>query len=128
MTIKRFVFEPNGEKVIKVTTVAGSTGYIVASVPVEALETLLRRLDAEMKRRLARLRYYERRGKRRQFSPTRVRRRRRCRLKTLYRGPLRYWSGVPRAANVARARNHLRVPKMISRWPVLRRCAGVGHH
>ena len=94
MEIKRFVFEPNGEEVIKVTD-AGVTGYIAASVPIEVLEIFHRRLGAELRRRIGRLRYHERRWKCRRFKPVRVRTRRRTHKKRS-RGPLRSWSRVPR--------------------------------
>jgi hypothetical protein len=94
MEFKRFVFEANGEEVIKVTD-AGVTAYIAASVPIEVLEIVHRRLGAALRRRIGRLRYLERRWKRRRLEPVRAHTRRRA-LKKRYRGPLRSWSRVPR--------------------------------
>lgn len=90
MVIKRFVFEPNGEEVFKVTD-SEVTGYIPASVPMEVIKLWYLRLGG----RVGRLRYHERRWKRRRLKPVRVRARQRTRKKR-YRGPLRYWSRVPR--------------------------------
>jgi predicted aminopeptidase len=95
MTIERFVFEPNGEDVFKVTTDSGTIGYIAASIPIEAIENWIRRLDADWKRRIGRIRYHNRHAERRQFRPVRVRVRRRLRAK-VYRGPRRFYKGAAR--------------------------------
>lgn len=95
MTVRRFVFPPNREEVFKVVTDCGITGYISASIPVEAIEKWIRRLGPERKRGIGRLRYIERQGRRRRFEPIRVRVRRRARKK-IYRGPWRFRSRAPR--------------------------------
>ena len=93
MEIKRFIFQSNGAEVIKVTD-AGVTGYIAASIPLEALEIWHRRIGAQLKR-ISRLQYRQRLGKRRRLKPVRVRTRRR-RPEKRYRGRMRHWSDAPR--------------------------------
>lgn len=93
MEIKRFIFQTNGVEVIKVTG-AGVTGYIDASIPLEVLEIWHRRIGVQLKR-ISRLQYRRRFGKRRRLKPVRVRTRRR-RPEKRYRGRIRHWSGTPR--------------------------------
>ncbi len=95
MPIKRFEFEFNSREVIEVVTASGTTGYIDASVPVEALLRWRRRLDSALKRRIGQLRYHGRREKRRRLTPTRMLMRR-PKLKKRYRGPVRYRTLIPR--------------------------------
>lgn len=93
MEIKRFIFQSNGAEVIKVTG-AGVTGYIAASIPLEALAIWHRRIAAQLKR-ISRLRYRQRLGKRRRLKPVRVRTRRR-RPEKRYRGHMRHWTDASR--------------------------------
>lgn len=86
MTIKRFVFEANGEEVIKVTD-GRVTGYIAASIPLEALRIWHKRLGAKLKR-AGRLRYRVRSVKRPRLKQRRVHKRRQ-RPEKRYRGHLR---------------------------------------
>jgi hypothetical protein len=94
MEFKRFVFDANGEAVIEATD-AGVTAYIAASVPIEVLEMIHRRLGAALRRRIGRLRHLERRWRRRRPKPVRAHARRRP-LKKRHRGPQRAWNRVPR--------------------------------
>jgi cytidylate kinase len=93
MNIKRYIFEPNGEEVIKVTE-GRVTGYISASIPLEALQIWHKRLGAKLKR-AERLKFRVRSGKRPRLKQRRVQTRRR-RPEKRYRGRLRYWSDAPR--------------------------------
>jgi hypothetical protein len=87
MEITRFT-AANGREVVKVMTDSGATGYIDASIPLEAIEAWIRRLDANLKRPISRWRRTLRQERRRTFRPirTRTRRRRtRIRIVCMYR-------------------------------------------
>jgi hypothetical protein len=91
MVIKRFVFEPNGEEVFKQTD-SEVTGYI----PPRRYPWKCKLWYLRLGGRVGRLRYHERRRKRRRLKPVRgVHAPQRTRKKR-YHGPLRYWSRVPR--------------------------------
>jgi hypothetical protein len=92
MSIKHFVFEVNGEEVIKVST-GDAVGYIAASIPLEALEIWHRHFEIQL-RRVGRLKFRVRMGKRRRLKHRRVTTRR-VRLNKRYRGPVRHWSKPP---------------------------------
>jgi hypothetical protein len=79
----------NGREVIKIVTDAGATGYIDASVPLNAIVALHRRLGAYLRRPLAHSRRILRQSRRRKFSPLRTveRRRRRGPSSSLPRRP-----------------------------------------
>ena len=66
----------NGREVVKVKTESGATGYIDASIPLEAIEAWRRRLDADLRRPLSRWRRTQRQERRREFRPVRTRARR----------------------------------------------------
>jgi hypothetical protein len=92
MSIKQFVFEVNGEQVIKVST-GDVTGYIAVSIPLEALEIWHRHFEIQL-RRVGRLKFRVRMGKRRRLKHRRVTTRR-LRPNKRYRGPVRHWSKPP---------------------------------
>jgi hypothetical protein len=92
MSIKQFVFEVNGEEVIKVST-GDVTGYIAASIPLEALAIWHRHFEIQL-RRVGRLKFRVRMGKRRRLKHRRVSTRR-LRTNKRYRGRVRHWSKPP---------------------------------
>lgn len=94
MEIKRFIFEPNGNEVIKVAS-ADLTSFIPASIPVEVIELWCRRLASHLRRRIGRMRRAERRWKRRRLRPVRVTARKR-RAEKRSRRRVRQWNPVPR--------------------------------
>jgi hypothetical protein len=66
----------NGCEVIKVVTDLGVTGYIDASIPLEAIEAWHRRLGADLRRPIAQSRRILRQDRRRVLKPVRTRTRR----------------------------------------------------
>jgi hypothetical protein len=92
MNIKRFIFAENGNEVIKVST-SDVTGYIAASIPIEALEVWQRHFGAQL-RRASRLKFPVRPGKKRRLIARRARKQR-VRPKKRFRGRVRYWSNPP---------------------------------
>jgi hypothetical protein len=75
MKVNRFT-TINGQKVIKIVTNSGVTGYVDAAIPLEALEAWRRRLSAELKRPISRLGRNVRQQQRRRLIPMRQRVRR----------------------------------------------------
>jgi hypothetical protein len=73
----------NGREVIKVVTDSGATGYVDASIPIEAIEAWIRRLDADRKRPIARWRRDLRQLRRRALKPLRKRTRQFRRVKRM---------------------------------------------
>jgi hypothetical protein len=92
MNIKRFIFEVNGEEVTKVS-IADVTGYVAASIPLEAPEIWHRHFEIQL-RRVSRLKFRVRLGRRRRLKHRRVQTRR-LRPGKRYRGPVRHWSKPP---------------------------------
>jgi hypothetical protein len=76
METKRFT-AANGRVVIKVVTDSGATGYLAASIPLEAIEAWYRRLSADLRRPIAHSRRMLRQNQRRTTRPIRQRTRRR---------------------------------------------------
>lgn len=85
MKVTRFT-TINGQKVIKIVTDSGVTGYVDAAIPLEALEAWRRRLSAELKRPPLLPRRKVRQRWRRRLIPVRqrARRTRRHRRMNLY--------------------------------------------
>lgn len=76
MENKRFI-AANGREVIKVVTASGVTGYIDASIPIDAIEAWHRRLSADLRRPIAHSRRMLRQNRLRAFRRVRTRTRRR---------------------------------------------------
>ncbi|CAN7744688.1 hypothetical protein LJR267_010482 [Paraburkholderia hospita] len=75
MKVTRFT-TINGQNVIMVVTDSGVTGYVDATIPLEALEAWRRRLSAELKRPISRLHRNARQPSRRRLIRVRPRIRR----------------------------------------------------
>lgn len=75
MKVTRFT-TINGQKVIRIITDSSVTGYVDTAIPLEALEAWRRRLIAELKPPISRLRRNVRQQRKRRLIPVRQRARR----------------------------------------------------